>query len=45
MIQVDYRLIWHIGCSGNDNVSKLYNIETDPEELVDLGKSHSDITF
>ena len=45
MIQGNYKLIWCIGCSGNDNVYEVYNIETDPEELVDLSKSHSDITF
>ena len=45
MIQGDYKLIWYIGCSGNDNVYKLYNLETDPEELVDLSKTQSDIVL
>lgn len=36
MIQGDYKLIWYIGYAGYDNVYELYNVEKDPEELVDL---------
>src|SRR5688572_25724197 len=43
MLQGDYKLIWYIGYPGYDNVYELYNLETDPEELFDLSKSHSDI--
>jgi len=45
MIQGDYKLIWYIGYRGYDNVYELYNLETDPEELVDLSTSHSDIVI
>lgn len=43
MIQGDYKLIWYIGYAGYDDVYELYNLGADPEELVDLSKSHSDI--
>ena len=43
MIQGDYKLIWYIGYAGYDDVYELYDLERDPEELVDLSKSHSDI--
>jgi len=43
MIQGDYKLIWYIGYAGYDDVYELYDVEKDPEELVDLSKSHSDI--
>jgi len=45
MIQGDYKLIWYIGYAGYDDVYELYNLETYPEELVDLSKSHSDIVL
>lgn len=45
MITGDYKLIWYIGYPGYDNVYELYNLGSDPEELVDLSKSHSDIVL
>lgn len=45
MIQGDYKLIWYIGYAGYDDVYELYDLEKDPEELVDLSKSHSDIVL
>ena len=43
MIKGDYKLIWYRGYPGYDNVYELYNLKTDPEELLDLSKSHPEI--
>jgi hypothetical protein len=43
MLQGDYKLIWYVGYPGYDNVYELYNLATDPEELLDLSKSHPDV--
>ena len=45
MIQGDYKLIWYIGYARYNDVYELYDVEKDPEELVDLSKSHSDIVL
>jgi choline-sulfatase len=45
MIQGDYKLIWYIGYPGYDQVYELYDLASDPEELVDLSESHSDIAL
>ena len=44
MIYGDYKLIWYRGYPGYDDVYELYNLTTDPEELVDLSRSHPDTT-
>ena len=43
MIQGDYKLIWYIGYPGYHDVYELYNLKTDPEELLDLSQSHVEI--
>lgn len=43
MIRGDYKLIWYIGYPGYDNIYELYNLKSDPEERLDLGKSHSEV--
>jgi hypothetical protein len=43
MIRGNYKLIWYIDYAGYDDVYELYDLEKDLEELLDLGKSHSDI--
>ncbi len=43
MMQGDYKLIWYLGYAGYDDVYELYHLKTDPEELLDLSKSHPEI--
>lgn len=43
MIKGDYKLIWYIGYPGYHDVYELYNLKTDPEELLDLSQSHVEI--
>jgi len=43
MIKGNYKLIWYIGYASYDDVYELYDLEEDPEELFELGKSHPDI--
>ena len=43
MLKGDYKLIWYLGYPGYEDVYELYDLKTDPEELDDLSKSHSEI--
>jgi arylsulfatase A-like enzyme len=43
MIKGDYKLIWYIGYAGYEDVYELYNLTSDPEELLDLSQSHVEI--
>lgn len=43
MMKGDYKLIWYLGYPGYDDVYELYNLTTDPEELLDLSQSHGEI--
>jgi uncharacterized sulfatase len=43
MLKGDYKLIWYIGYPGYDDVYELYNLNTDPEELLDLSSSQGEV--